>query len=451
MNQKWTRAICTVLTSALVFTGPAVEGTTFSGYINSGLEKVYAKTQKQKDAEKKKSQAEQDLKDKKNEINGLKDQQQTTADDIKNKSAKLDEILAAQKKLQKDITSKQAEIEQNQKDLAAAQEKQQEQYDAMKKRIQFMYENSAEDNIWTAIIESNGITDMLNRIEYVSDVYDSDRALMDSYQAAVEQVKEIGTKLDKDMNELTAMQDDYEKQQADVEAAIVALENQKEQYASQIAQAQQQADNYQNIITAQGKIIQKQEAAAAAAAAAAARANSSSSSPSYDGGGAGKGGSIASDYAAGGGKNPGASTGVSGSSVVSYAMQFVGNPYVWGGNSLTNGVDCSGFVHEVYAHFGISTPRYSQAFKSVGQAVSFDNIQPGDVVVYPGHVAIYAGGGVIVEAQSTKAGITANRSVQCHTILAIRRLVQDGQEPISIFIILTGSFYFYHKVLNCYQ
>ena len=417
MNQKWTRAICTVLTSALVFTGPAVEGTTFSGYINSGLEKVYAKTQKQKDAEKKKSQAEQDLKDKKNEINGLKDQQQITADDIKNKSAKLDEILAAQKKLQTDITSKQAEIEQNQKDLAAAQEKQQEQYDAMKKRIQFMYENSAEDNIWTAIIESNGITDMLNRIEYVSDVYDSDRALMDSYQAAVEQVKEIGTKLDKDMNELTAMQDDYEKQQADVEAAIVALENQKEQYASQIAQAQQQADNYQNIITAQGKIIQEQEAAAAA------RANSSSSSSSYDGGGAGKGGSIAGDYAAGGGKNPGASTGVSGSSVVSYAMQFVGNPYVWGGNSLTNGVDCSGFVHEVYAHFGISTPRYSQAFKSVGQAVSFDNIQPGDVVVYPGHVAIYAGGGVIVEAQSTKAGITANRSVQCHTILAIRRLV----------------------------
>lgn len=428
MNQKWTRAICTVLTSALVFTGPAVEGTTFSGYINSGLEKVYAKTQKQKDAEKKKSQAEQNLKDKKNEINGLKDQQQTTADDIKNKSAKLDEILAAQKKLQADITSKQTEIEQNQKDLAAAQEKQQEQYDAMKKRIQFMYENSAEDNIWTAIIESNGITDMLNRIEYVSDVYDSDRALMDSYQAAVEQVKEIGTKLDNDMNELTAMQDDYEKQQADVEAAIVALENQKEQYASQIAQAQQQAENYQNIITAQGKIIQEQEAAAAAAAAAAARANSSSSSgssgsSSYDGGGAGKGGSIASDYAAGGGKNPSASTGVSGSSVVSYAMQFVGNPYVWAGNSLTNGVDCSGFVHEVYAHFGISTPRYSQAFKSVGQAVSFDNIQPGDVVVYPGHVAIYAGGGVIVEAQSTKAGITARRSVQCHTILAIRRLV----------------------------
>lgn len=431
MNQKWTRVICTVLTSALVFTGPAIDGTAFSGYIHSGLEKVYAKSQKQKDAEEKMKKAKDDLSNTNGQIDSLKDKQTVTANDIQANSNKLDEVLAAQKKLQTDITNKQGEIEQNQKDLAAAQQKQQEQYDAMKKRIQFMYENSTEDNVWTAIIEADGISDMLNRIEYVSDVYDSDRALMDSYQAAVQQVKTIGEQLNKDMDDLTAMQDSYEKQQSEIEAAILALENQKEQYAAQISEAQQQASSYQNIISAQGKIIQEEEAAAAAAALAAqqraaqqaAASSGSSSGSSYDGGGAGKGGSIAGDYAAGGGKNPSASTGVSGSSVVSYAMQFVGNPYVWGGNSLTNGVDCSGFVHEVYAHFGISTPRYSQAFKSVGQAVSFDNIQPGDVVVYPGHVAIYAGGGVIVEAQSTKAGITARRSVQCHTILAIRRLV----------------------------
>ena len=431
MNQKWTRVICTVLTSALVFTGPAIEGTAFSGYIHSGLEKVYAKSQKQKNAEEKMKKAKEDLNNTNGQIDSLKDKQTVTANDIQANSNKLDEVLAAQKELQTDITNKQGEIEQNQKDLAAAQQKQQEQYDAMKKRIQFMYENSTEDNVWTAIIEADGISDMLNRIEYVSDVYDSDRALMDSYQAAVQQVKTIGEQLNKDMDDLNAMQDSYEKQQSEIEAAILALENQKEQYAAQISEAQQQASNYQNIISAQGKIIQEEEAAAAAAALAAqqraaqqaAASSGSSSGSSYDGGGAGKGGSIAGDYAAGGGKNPSASTGVSGSSVVSYAMKFVGNPYVWGGNSLTNGVDCSGFVHEVYAHFGISTPRYSQAFKSVGQAVSFDNIQPGDVVVYPGHVAIYAGGGVIVEAQSTKAGITANRSVQCHTILAIRRLV----------------------------
>ena len=408
MNQKWTRVICTVLTSALVFTGPAIEGTAFSGYIHSGLEKVYAKSQKQKDAEEKMKKAKEDLSNTNGQIDSLKDKQTVTANDIQANSNKLDEVLAAQKELQTDITNKQGEIEQNQKDLAAAQQKQQEQYDAMKKRIQFMYENSTEDNVWTAIIEADGISDMLNRIEYVSDVYDSDRALMDSYQAAVQQVKTIGEQLNKDMDDLNAMQDSYEKQQSEIEAAILALENQKEQYAAQISEAQQQASNYQNIISAQGKIIQEEEAAAAAAALAAqqraaqqaAASSGSSSGSSYDGGGAGKGGSIAGDYAAGGGKNPSASTGVSGSSVVSYAMKFVGNPYVWGGNSLTNGVDCSGFVHEVYAHFGISTPRYSQAFKSVGQAVSFDNIQPGDVVVYPGHVAIYAGGGVIAGAKA---------------------------------------------------
>lgn len=430
MNRSLRRFICTFLTSALVLTGPVIDGTFMGGYIGSGIEKVFAKTAKQK-----KKEAEDNLNSTNDKIDDLKDQQSQVTNDIQAKSDKLDTILAAQKQLQTDITNKQAEIEQNQSDLAAAQEQQQEQYEAMKKRIQFMYENSTEDNVWTAIIEAKGISDMLNRIEYVSDVYDSDRALMESYQAAVEQVKQIGEQLDKDMDDLTAMQDDYEKQQSEIEAAILDLENQKEQYASQITEAQQQAENYKNIINTQAAIIQQQEAAAAAAAlrqqqqaqAAANSSNSGSSSnsggSSYDGGGAGSGGTISNDYASGGGKNPSGTTGVSGSDVVSYAMQFVGGKYVWGGNSLTSGVDCSGFVHEVYAHFGISTPRYSQAFKSVGQAVSFDNIQPGDVVVYPGHVAIYRGGGCIVEAQSTKAGITAGRSVQCHTILAIRRLV----------------------------
>ena len=143
-----------------------------------------------------------------------------------------------------------------------------------------------------------------------------------------------------------------------------------------------------------------------------------------DGGGTGASGGIASDsYLKDPDCNPSQTTNVGGADIVAYAQQFVGNPYVWGGNSLTNGVDCSGFVHLVYAHFGISTPRYSQAFKSVGQPVSYQNIQAGDVVVYPGHVAIYIGNGNIVEAQSTRAGITNSRPVNCHTITAIRRLV----------------------------
>ena len=117
--------------------------------------------------------------------------------------------------------------------------------------------------------------------------------------------------------------------------------------------------------------------------------------------------------------------GVSGSSVVSYAQQFVGNPYVWGGNSLTNGCDCSGFVQQVLANFGITygARMTSGSFRSVGNEVSYNYMQPGDIVCYPGHVAIYAGGGIIVEAQSTATGITNYRSVNCHSIITIRRVL----------------------------
>jgi len=93
-----------------------------------------------------------------------------------------------------------------------------------------------------------------------------------------------------------------------------------------------------------------------------------------------------------------------------------------GWNSLTNGCDCSGFVNLIYRHFGFkNVPRQSQAFKSYGKPVAFANLKAGDIVIYPGHVAIYIGNGKIVEAQSTKAGITCTRPVTCNTITGIRR------------------------------
>ena len=113
---------------------------------------------------------------------------------------------------------------------------------------------------------------------------------------------------------------------------------------------------------------------------------------------------------------------VPGEVLVEKAKQFIGTPYVYGGMSPA-GFDCSGFVNQVFKHFGISVPRQSQAFKTVGKAVSFDNLKAGDIVVYPGHVAIYIGNGCIVEAQSSSAGITSNRSVKCSTITAIRRVL----------------------------
>jgi len=111
-----------------------------------------------------------------------------------------------------------------------------------------------------------------------------------------------------------------------------------------------------------------------------------------------------------------------GSAVVDYAMQFVGNPYVYGGSSLTNGTDCSGFVMRVYENFGVSLPHSSSADRSQGYDVGgLENAQPGDIVCYSGHVGIYAGNGQIVHASTSKTGIIVSNA-NYRNVLAVRRI-----------------------------
>lgn len=107
--------------------------------------------------------------------------------------------------------------------------------------------------------------------------------------------------------------------------------------------------------------------------------------------------------------------------IVSYAGQFIGNPYVFGGTSLTRGTDCSGFVRGVYAHFGVSLPRTSYSMRSVGYEVSYSDIQPGDIVCYAGHVGIYAGNGQIVNAIDESRGIGMSNA-KYTKIITIRRI-----------------------------
>lgn len=111
-----------------------------------------------------------------------------------------------------------------------------------------------------------------------------------------------------------------------------------------------------------------------------------------------------------------------GVAVAEYGLQFVGNPYVWGGTSLTNGADCSGFVMSVYANFGVSLPHSSASDRSQGYAVDgLANAQPGDLICYSGHVALYIGNGQIVHASNKKTGIIVSQA-DYRKILAIRRI-----------------------------
>ena len=382
-----------------------------------------------------KSQTQSKLSEAESQVNTLENKKNELMGQINSTQQELVTIMTQIDMLKEEITDKEEDIKETQEDLKEAEADRDEQYESMKKRIQYLYENGGTDSWAQILLESDSIADMLSKIENNGKMYDYDREALEKMKAVVQEVQDLENQLITEKAELEDSKKEQEDKQDTLETKMADLKASASDYESQIATVKAQAEEYKNLIAQQNaelQQIQKEEEAAAkaaeearkqAAAQAAAQAAQSSSSSNSGSTGAtssgtttaatGNTGSTVSN--AGGGsqstvaeEEPAEDTSSSvsynsatGAAVVAYAMQFVGNPYVYGGNSLTNGIDCSGFTQQVFAHFGYSLPRTSDAQASAGVAVSWENHQAGDIIVYSGHVAILTGDGGIVHASNS--------------------------------------------------
>lgn len=380
-------------------------------------------------AKNKKSEAQTALDNANADIENIQSQQQELQSQIDALDADLVNIIMNLDILEGELSDKQTELDNVTAQLAQAQEDEQNQYDAMKKRIVYMYENG-DDSYIEALVGATDFSDLLNRLEYAQQIYDYDRNLLTQYQETVQQVADLKSQVETEKAELEEVQQSYQEQQASYESMIAEKQSQMSDFDTQLASAQSLAAQYKATVDEQNEIIRQEQAAAAAAAVQnnnkgnnTTTANNNNGNTTGNNNGSNTGGdSTTGGSTGGGGLNPSFSTSVSGSDVVSYACQFIGNPYVWGGESLTDGADCSGFIKSVYANFGISLPHSSVALQRAGSEVSYENAQPGDIVCYAGHVAIYMGGGQIVHASSPSTGIKTG-SATYRSIISVRRVL----------------------------
>ena len=392
MNRK--RLCSMVLALAIVVTGIPVSATSI------------------KNIQSEKAKNESELKNIQSKISGIESQKSALSSEVSSLNDDLTDTLLNIEVLESDLADKEAEIEQAQKDYEAAKATEEQQYDSMKKRIQYLYETGQESYL-EMLLTSDSVADLVNKVDYAEELQEYDRRLLDEYKAAKQAVIDLQAQLEEEKQELLEMEEQLKQEKANLESVIAQKKSQIADFDSQLSAAKAKVSEYQKKIkeqNAQIKQLQKEEEAKRKAAAA-------QSSTSSAGNSTASSGSTSGYSSKSSGKTATVSGGGGGSSIASTGLRYVGNPYVYGGNSLTNGTDCSGFVHLIYAACGISTPRDSNSLAGGGRAVSESEMLPGDVVCYYGHVGIYIGNGQIVHASTPSSGIKVSnmyyRSIRC--------------------------------------
>ena len=362
-----------------------------------------------------------------NSISELQQNKQSVSAEIDQLDAQLVDILTCISICQDEINAKEEQVKQAKADLQTATEQEATQYEAMKTRMKFMYEQG--DLAYVQLfLESESYSEMINKADYVEKVYTFDREQLEEYKAVKEEVATLKTTLEQEEAELLATNLELQGEQDALEVTKQEMQGMVADFDAQLATATQKAAGYKSLLkqqTEQIKILEEQQKAAVAAAAKENGKNTTTAS--NENAGVTTNTDIIGNNDGEEGNNsqnitPSSSGSALGRQIAAYGCQFVGNPYVFGGTSLTSGTDCSGFTQAVYQNFGYSIPRDSTSQRSCGQSVSYADAQPGDLICYAGHVALYIGNGQIVHASTPSTGIKYGTATY-RTILSVRRII----------------------------
>ena len=378
-------------------------------------------------------------------ISELRDNVKKNQSQLKNAQQKADEAQEAQEGVEEEIeeidaelvnlitdinlceeaiNDKEEEIYRTQLDYDAAVAEKDEQYASMKIRIQFMYEKG-DSSYLHMFFGAGNMGDMVNKAKYVEELYDYDRKLLAEYEETVKRVQELWDTLEEDKSELETSKTELQEGQAYMEELLAQKKEEYENYSLMLTKAKQEAATYTARIkqeTAQIRKLEEEERKRREEEERKRkeeeeRRRKEQEAQLADGDSASKEEPKKQET-----PKPTSSGGGKGQDIANYACKFIGNPYVAGGTSLTNGADCSGFVMSVYKNFGINLPRSSYSQSTVGKGVSYSDARTGDVIYYGGHVGIYIGNGQIVHASTERTGIKIT-SATYRNIITVRRIV----------------------------